>query len=57
MRFVRWCIHGVRLVLVISVVLGLLIPTLEAGDGEKASPLLQPKSADHDANRAGDFQS
>ena len=46
MRFARLFIHGVRLGLVISVVLGLLISTLEAGDGEKASPLLQPKSAD-----------
>ena len=46
MRFARLFIHGVRLGLVISVVLGLSISPLEAGDGEKASPLLQPKSAD-----------
>jgi peptidyl-prolyl cis-trans isomerase A (cyclophilin A) len=45
MRFARLFSHGVRLGLVTSVVLGLLISTLEAGDGEKASPLLQPKSA------------
>ena len=46
MRVARLFIHGVCLGLVMIVVLGLLISHLEAGDGEKASPLLQPKSAD-----------
>ncbi len=45
MRFAHLFIRSACLGLVISVVLGLLISTIEAGDGEKAAPLLQPKSA------------
>jgi peptidyl-prolyl cis-trans isomerase A (cyclophilin A) len=45
MRVARLSIHDTCFVLVIIAVLGLLISNLEAGDGEKASPLLQPKSA------------
>ena len=45
MRVARLFIHETCFVLVIIAVLGLLISNLEAGDGEKASPLLQPKSA------------
>jgi cyclophilin family peptidyl-prolyl cis-trans isomerase len=45
MRVARLSIHETCFVLVIIAVLGLLISNLEAGDGEKASPLLQPKSA------------
>ena len=45
MRFARLFIRSACLGLVISVVFGLLISTIEAGDGDKAAPLLQPKSA------------
>jgi peptidyl-prolyl cis-trans isomerase A (cyclophilin A) len=45
MRVARLAIHEVCLGLVIIAVLGLLISNIEAGDGEKGSPLLQPKSA------------
>jgi peptidyl-prolyl cis-trans isomerase A (cyclophilin A) len=46
MRVVRLYSRGVRLGLVMTIVLGLWFSSLEAGDGEKASPLLQPQSAD-----------
>ena len=45
MRVARLSIHETCFVLVIIAVLGLLISNLEAGDGEKASPLMQPKSS------------
>jgi peptidyl-prolyl cis-trans isomerase A (cyclophilin A) len=46
MRVVRLYSRGVRLGLVMTIVLGLWFSSLEAGDGEKASPLLQPQSVD-----------
>jgi peptidyl-prolyl cis-trans isomerase A (cyclophilin A) len=45
MRVVRWSIHPICLMLAMIFFQGLLISHIEAGDGEKASPLLQPKSA------------
>jgi peptidyl-prolyl cis-trans isomerase A (cyclophilin A) len=46
MRVVRLYSRGVRLGLVMTIVLGLWFSSLEAGDGEKASPLLRPQSVD-----------
>jgi peptidyl-prolyl cis-trans isomerase A (cyclophilin A) len=45
MRLVRLSIREVCLVLAMMLALGLLIAHLDAGEGEKQSPLLQPKSA------------
>jgi peptidyl-prolyl cis-trans isomerase A (cyclophilin A) len=45
MRCTRLLLYAVRLGLMISVFLSLSSSHLEAGDGEKTSPLLQPKSA------------
>ena len=45
MRVVRWSVHPICLMLAMIVFQGLLISHLEAGEGEKESPLLQPKSA------------
>jgi peptidyl-prolyl cis-trans isomerase A (cyclophilin A) len=45
MRLLRPSMHHVQLVLAMIILLGLLISNLDAGDGEKESPLLQPKSA------------
>ena len=45
MRVVRWSIHPICLMLAMTVFQGLLNSPLEAGEGEKESPLLQPKSA------------
>jgi len=45
MRVVRWFIHPICLMLAMIVFQGLLISHLEAGEKEKESPLLQPKSA------------
>jgi peptidyl-prolyl cis-trans isomerase A (cyclophilin A) len=45
MRFARLSSDHVCLALVMTLVLGLLMSNLEAGDGEKAPSLLQPKSA------------
>jgi len=45
MRFARLSSAPVCLALVMTLVLGLLLSNLEAGDGEKGPSLLQPKSA------------
>jgi peptidyl-prolyl cis-trans isomerase A (cyclophilin A) len=45
MRFVPLTIHHVHLMLAMILLLGLLLSNLEAGEGEKGSPLLQPRSA------------
>ncbi len=44
MRFVRLSFPYVHLVLAMILLLGLLISNLEAGEGKKESPLLQPRS-------------
>jgi peptidyl-prolyl cis-trans isomerase A (cyclophilin A) len=45
MRFARLSSDHVCLALVMTLMLALLMSTLEAGDGEKSTSLLQPKSA------------
>ena len=45
MRVVRLSVHHTCLVLAMILFPGLLVSHLEAGDGERESPLLQPKSA------------
>jgi peptidyl-prolyl cis-trans isomerase A (cyclophilin A) len=44
MLLARLSVHDVPLVLTMMILLGLLISSLEAGEEESASPLLQPKS-------------
>jgi peptidyl-prolyl cis-trans isomerase A (cyclophilin A) len=56
MRVVRLSVHAVCLVLAMMLVLSLLISPLGAGESEKQSPLLQPKSASMTQTAPADFR-